>query len=345
MLPKKDALAMIEEVSEGLPPPRDFSEISIQGAINGEDYECETSPKQKYFIELERSLTEDERVALAALQDNFFFGFWATRYAIYNAFYELRPYSDFSPSKRQGKEYKMRLRGLKRFWDTHPDDVFVHPSSALPFQDDSVTVPFLEDLFTIDTDYATEIAGTVRSVFEMFPAIGYDYPTHTRNSFAAVGATVSGREIGILMIGDGTASWAVNEGIDGSGLDFVLFHEFAHLVQTANGLAAGNTPESTRYYELMADALGAYYGHHDRGAFFRANRLMDMIEMAYGTGDCGFQVAGHHGTPNQRAKAVEFATDIIDADRMEGGRVLVLPSADFIARFDAAYNDIVAPDI
>jgi predicted metalloprotease len=136
------------------------------------------------------------------------------------------------------------------------------------------------------------------------------------------------------------------DGIDNAGPDYVLAHEFAHHIQYTVGTF--DTPkfpteaEKTRYVELMADALAAYFLHHPRqGTNFQTWRIEQVVRAAFSAGDCGFDNPGHHGTPSQRAKAVRFATDLVDNSRKKG---FILPATTFIEMFDAQYNTIIAPD-
>jgi len=144
-------------------------------------------------------------------------------------------------------------------------------------------------------------------------------------------------------MGDGIVQYLEFSGLGDAGPDFVLFHEFGHHVQIANGVFDDleNIPEHTRYTELMADALAAYYAHHPRGATFQTKRIVECARAAFSVGDCSFGSPGHHGTPNQREKAVHFAVDLIDGNSKKGH---ILTSAEFIGLFDSVYDIIVAPD-
>jgi len=143
-------------------------------------------------------------------------------------------------------------------------------------------------------------------------------------------------------MGDGLTQFLTEYmGFGNAGPEYVLFHEFGHHVQFGNDVPFPNSPESTRYTELMADALAAYYGHHPRGATFQNKRIIDMMESAYGGGDCEFGAVGHHGTPNQRARAVEFATTLIDESKAKGH---ILTSLGFIELFNAEFESIIVPD-
>ncbi|WP_232550105.1 hypothetical protein [Propioniciclava soli] len=124
---------------------------------------------------------------------------------------------------------------------------------------------------------------------------------------------------------------------------FITAHEVGHTVQLAAGLYDAYTgePEETRYLELMADATAAYYSAHPAGLDLREQRVEQFVAVARTVGDCAFDSGGHHGTPNQRARAAQWAATVSDAAR-PAGRVLTF--AEFRYAFDAAYPNLIAPD-
>lgn len=131
-----------------------------------------------------------------------------------------------------------------------------------------------------------------------------------------------------------------------NGPDFVHAHEFAHHVQFEIGAFFPDPPipdpaEATRRTELMADAFGAYYSSHARGATFQAKRFADVMNAAFGFGDCDFFSPNHHGTPNQREAAAIWGGDIADPKRKKGH---VNSAASMLDLFDAELPYLVAPD-
>jgi predicted metalloprotease len=126
----------------------------------------------------------------------------------------------------------------------------------------------------------------------------------------------------------------------------IFAHEFAHHIQFQNGYfddpEAGLTaPEQTRYTELMADAMAAYYLTHKRGATLNQKRVEQFLEVFYQIGDCGFTSSGHHGTPNQRMRAAQFGFRIADQAHKQGH---IMSSEAFHALFVAEYANLIAPD-
>jgi len=238
------------------------------------------------------------------------------------------------------------MRDLGNFWDTKSPDIRLAAWSMQLLRDESLMVATIQFLFGFeDPAEAQTLYRFAIDTMEAYPAVGFNFPLYTLNAVAIPG-TPSGslilmgecQRFGIkntipdfsilssyiafvLCAGDGIAQFLENSAcLCSAGPEYVLFHEYAHHVQFGNELPEFNKsyPETGRYIELLADALGAYYGHHPRGATFQNQRVLDVTEAADGVGDCVFSSPGHHGTPNQRARAVQFATDLIDKNRAKG---------------------------
>jgi hypothetical protein len=189
------------------------------------------------------------------------------------------------------------------------------------------------------------LTGYVQWIIESYaPNVGYDFPFWSFNAFAAPSLEdyplLKGGSS--IVMGDGMRMFLESAEIDDTGPDYVPFREFAHHVQFENNFNFGNSPEDTRRTELMADALAACFAHSPRGASFSTDRVQEISETAYAIGDCQFDNPGHHGTPNQRAKAIQFALNLIDETE---DKTQISSSADFMAIFDAELEDILASDI
>jgi hypothetical protein len=124
-------------------------------------------------------------------------------------------------------------------------------------------------------------------------------------------------------------------------------HEFAHHIQFAHDYFSDPVPGATtiagrtRYTELMADAMSAYFLTHKRGAAMNRKRVEQFLEVFFQVGDCRFTHPDHHGTPNQRTAAAQFGVDLADGQQKQGH---ILTSEQFHDLFVAAYADLVAPD-
>jgi hypothetical protein len=153
--------------------------------------------------------------------------------------------------------------------------------------------------------------------------------------------------LGKIVMGDGIMAGYEVLGFGGVAPQAIYAHEFAHHIQFQNGYfddpyaTEGDPPEQTRYTELMADAMSAYYLTHKRGATLNRHRVAEFMEVFFQIGDCAFTSAGHHGTPNQRMAAARFGFDLADEALAQGH---ILTAAQVHALFVEAYPDIIAPD-
>jgi hypothetical protein len=68
--------------------------------------------------------------------------------------------------------------------------------------------------------------------------------------------------------------------------------------------------------------------------------VLKSVKTFYVVGDCVFDSPGHHGTPNQRARAAIFGIKL--AHKPPQWRIL--PSLTVANKFDAKLPEIVAPD-
>ena len=239
------------------------------------------------------------------------------------------------------QELQRRHRENRRFWAVSTDDVVLQGMHGEVVADDTKMVPLVE--FVVGADHATAqaIVDVVQATIDADPAIDYDHPILTLNAFAFSGEIPGlGPIPDKIVIGDGVLAGLEAIGLGDVAPGFVHAHEFAHHVQHEVGVLGGDipSPEATRRVELMADALGAYEVAHVRGATFRTKRLVGAIAIAFNNGDCGFESDNHHGTPEQRAHAVEWGVRVATADTP---RATVMPPADLVDRFDAALPDLL----
>jgi hypothetical protein len=311
-----------------------FRQASDQ-AINGGDYACNATALDKFFRAKRDALNATQLRLARKLYNDYDLKNWPL-YAV--LLYEgTAGITDmFYPDKQQGTEFAKRLRELDKFWDVHTPNVAVYAMNTLWIARTDLMVPALEYAYGLTTDDARARVAEAQAVFSTYPEIGYDFPLWTLNAFASL-------RTGTIAIGDGLLRFFDAVDILDAAPDYVLAHEFGHHVEFGLELEEvfGGTPESSRYIELLADSMSAYFSHHPRGASFQTKRLCQVVKAAFATGDCGFSSSGHHGTPNQRERAVLFATNMIDASKAKGQ---ILKAAEFKAKFDAAFPRIVAPD-
>jgi hypothetical protein len=67
-------------------------------------------------------------------------------------------------------------------------------------------------------------------------------------------------------------------------------------------------------------------------------RVREFLQVFFNIGDCQTTTPGHHGTPNQRMAAAEWAHDLANDSQKQG---LILSSQEFTALFEAALPQIL----
>ena len=245
------------------------------------------------------------------------------------------------------KELAKRHRDNQRFWDVYTRDVQLQGMHGADVAYDDKMVPTVQFLFGVDEDTAQGIVDYVQSVIA--GSIGYDHPFLTLNAFAFTAEGEPGFEHvpDKIVMGEGILDALTDMGLGKNGPEFVHAHEFAHHVQFELEIFEPFDPtdpdqaERTRRTELMADAFGAYYLAHARGASFQAKRVVDGIMAAYAIGDCAFANPGHHGTPNQREAATLWGIDVVRSAHKQGH---IKSSEVMLALFDDELPNLVAPD-
>jgi hypothetical protein len=239
-------------------------------------------------------------------------------------------------------------RDVKRFWDIASGEIQLigmHGSMLL----DTVRVAtsfgaFMNGVIGVPTT-AEEARGYARSirntVLESRLLNAGDHPILSFNAFAVpmVPQLISADKI---IMGDGILDGFGRLGFGDVAPQALYAHEFAHHIQYQRGwYQAGADPEGTRYTELMADAMAAYYLTHKRGGTMNKHRVAEFLEAFFQIGDCAFSNPNHHGTPNQRLAAARFGFDVADQAQKQGH---ILTSDQFHALFVATYPQLVAPD-
>jgi hypothetical protein len=239
-------------------------------------------------------------------------------------------------------------RDVKRFWDIASGEIQLigmHGSMLL----DTVRVAtsfgaFMNGVIGVPTT-AEEARGYARSirntVLESRLLNAGDHPILSFNAFAVpmVPQLISADKI---IMGDGVLDGFGRLGFGDVAPQALYAHEFAHHIQYQRGwYQAGADPEGTRYTELMADAMAAYYLTHKRGGTMNKHRVAEFLEAFFQIGDCAFSNPNHHGTPNQRLAAARFGFDVADQAQKQGH---ILTSDQFHALFVATYPQLVGPD-
>lgn len=319
----------------------------VRGAINPDDYVCPPSTPLVDWL-----IATLEPVDPAILND--LFGLAAdvlpTAYALIFETEDTPQYFGYNGEYNQIMVKTERT--VKSFWDIASDDIqllAMHGSVLLDV--DKMTATY-QAAFTIGGQpipeaLARALAEAVRDDILADDALnGGDHPIFTFNAFAF--SDFEGPIPDKIVMGDGILDGYSALGFDDVAPQGVYAHEFAHHIQYENGYfeelpptGATTVAELTRYTELMADAMAAYYLTHKRGEALNRKRVAQFLEVFFNIGDCAFTNPGHHGTPNQRMRAAEFGFNVADAAQKQGH---ILTSDEFHDLFVAEYSRIVAPD-
>jgi hypothetical protein len=319
-----------------------FSEYGRR-AINPEDYVCSDDSPVIDLVnsDLTRTLTASpaERERLLTMYD-----LAADLVPTYEAlFFETTATPQTFGYKGEFTKIMTKTeRDVKRFWDIPSDQIQVlamHGTMLLDVERVSATY---QTVFGLDKATADAFAATVRDALASSTTMnGGNYAFWTFNS-------VSFRYPGLpdkIVMGDGILESFAAVGFGDVAPQAIFAHEFAHQIQYEkdyfDDLGTVSGAERTRYSELMADAMAAYYLTHARGASMNQKRVTQFLNVFYQIGDCAFTDSGHHGTPNQRFAAAEFGFRLADQAQKQGH---ILTAAQFHEAFLAYYPKIVAPD-
>jgi hypothetical protein len=239
-------------------------------------------------------------------------------------------------------------RDVKRFWNVASDDIqLIGMHGTMLLDEARVAAVYESGVFgPVPPATAEFFASLVRNGVEESEVLnGGNHPLLSFNAFAL--SDEDGFIPDKIVMGDGILAGYSALGFDDVAPQAIYAHEFGHHVQFENDYFDDEIPgatteaERTRYTELMADAMAAYYLTHARGAAMNKKRVAQFLEVFFQIGDCGFTSPGHHGTPNQRMRAAEFGFEVADEAQKQGH---ILTSEQFHDLFVDAYAGIVAPD-
>lgn len=310
----------------------------LEGAIDGSQYECTGSTEiSDWWLARAYDIIDNEPSIFDVV-----YGLAGDLVTMYDALYFQ---TDATPQYfgYDGQYTDVLLKthkDAKRFWDIPSDGIQLLGMHGTMLTDVERVSRVYRLVFGFPAPEAQAYADMMRdAVLASETVNGGNHPLFSFNAFA-------------IRFSDGTRKIVLGDGIlDGyEALGYadvapqaVHMHEFAHHVQFANGYFddMGSREENTRYSELMADAMSAYYLTHKRGATMNQKRVEQFLEVFFQIGDCSFASPGHHGTPNQRMRAARFGFQVADDHQVKGH---ILPADEFYELFVEAYPDLIAPD-
>jgi hypothetical protein len=235
------------------------------------------------------------------------------------------------------------FKDLKRFWNIQTDNIVMVPMHGSMLTDRNKLIKtYMNAYIGIDQEFAEELADGVLSLLAAYPQLeNGNHPLFTFNSFAT--GAINWPGIGIIppkiVIGDGIMEPYAALGLGDVAPQAILAHEYGHQVQFQLGVNTDElTAESSRKTEMMADAFSAYYLSHARGASMQWKRVQQFLQIFFNIGDCQTTLPGHHGTPNQRMAAAEWAYNLANDAQKQGD---ILSSQEFTALFEAAYPEML----
>jgi hypothetical protein len=330
---------------DGVRPTDQHVADAARQAINPADYVCSSNTAiNAWFTAAVTPLIRTERPIFDMLYTNLAGDLVVTYDAL--VFQSSATPQYFGYTGRFTKPMLKVDRDVKRFWDIPSDDIELVGMHGSMLTDTARVARTYREVFGIAPATASLFAGLAANAVQRSRTLnGGDHPLFTFNAFA-----ISTPVLGIgdkIVMGDGILEGYAALGFADVAPQAIYAHEFGHQIQFENGYfddaiaTAGTAAEQTRYTELMADAMAAYFLTHSRGAALNEKRVAQFLDVFYQIGDCGFTSPNHHGTPNQRRAAARFGFALADQAQKQGH---ILPSATFYARFVAAYPSLVAPD-
>lgn len=210
-----------------------------------------------------------------------------------------------------------RQREMEKFWNM-PGQIQVNGQHNATLNDREALADIFESfgVGVTNRDDAYAIADELLALNELSPILP-ESPLFSIDGFASSN--------NLIVIGDGLVQMVSEAGIEQDIVwTGILAHEWAHQIQFDNYAdwypegAADNAPEATRYTEMEADFMAAYYMTHKRGATYNWKRVEQFFDLFFQIGDCSFTSSGHHGTPLQRLAAARLGYETANEAQKQG---------------------------
>jgi len=278
--------------------------------INPADFECEPTFLNEFTSSLAQDLSEED----LDLVNNFsiipFFE------AVF--FDDIKDKDFFGYEGRFTSALRYTFVDLRSFWDV-PNEVKLSDAHGTVFQNVPLVAEIIQFAFVIfdEEGNPSQIPDEVAFAFaqqlsEVFGSDRFDNYNHPFLSFNAVYYPGS-PQLGVpptIAMGDGIMETYAKLGLGSMAERLILAHEYGHHIHVSKGIFGDNTPEGTRFLELLADTYAAYYATHGKGLFLQPLVVERYVTTSFSIGDCGFDSPGHHGTPNQRARAAALGSSL-----------------------------------
>lgn len=210
-----------------------------------------------------------------------------------------------------------RQRELENFWNM-PNEIRINGQHSATLNDREK----LADIF-VAFGVGVESRADAYAIADKLLALNAMSPNLPESPYFSLDGFAAGNNL--IVIGDGLVQMVSESGI---ATDIVwtgvLAHEWAHQVQFNNTAAwypkgaASDPSAATRYTELEADFMAAYFMTHKRGATYNQKRVEQFFTLYFQIGDCGFANPGHHGTPAQRMAAAHLGFELADQAQKQG---------------------------
>lgn len=237
----------------------------------------------------------------------------------------------------------------ERFWPAQSDEIRFLGIHGELFQDRDRIIRLVEVALGLPPAAAAAYADGAMALVASQPALrGGDNPIFTLNAYAPTSDDPSAPAYAAgagdaILIGEGLVDWMAWDGIDPKLLQSAVAHEYGHHVQYEAGLfdSIPPSPLENRRLELMADALGAYFGAHRTGLNERGEPLESWHRMMFEIGSCDGDDLDYHGTPDQRWASSDWGADLALDIQSQGHQLQV---ADLMTQFDAALPMLLAAE-
>ncbi len=315
----------------------------LERAINPDDFECGPTFLDPHFESILEDFTEE---------DFFLLNNFGTLIPILEGIFidDIRDKDFFGYEGRFTDGIRNTFVDLRGFWDI-PNDIMLSDMHGSVFKDESLVAELIQFWFVNFDEDGTEIpifsdelaltiAQDLKEVFGSDKFDNYNHPLLTFNAIAFSGAP----EIGVpkkILMGDGIMEVYAELGLGSMAERFILAHEYGHHIHFSQTIFGDNTPESTRFLELLADTYASYYASHGKGLFLHPLVLNRYLKTSFSVGDCGFDSPGHHGTPNQRARAAALGGELAKRVGIFDPK---LSSDEILEIYIANFSEIIKPD-